>query len=115
MKSTVQDITALQATDELRAVASRYMRVREGGGDLRGEYPLLKAALVAWAAFYPKQAFRVGDRWQLSLDSVGEPFLVRLDPVRLDPVGEHLSKTKGTCVPNMARRKNRAATKGGAA
>ena len=110
MRLIDDSMTAERASAELREAADRYLRVRVNGGDLRGEYPLLKAALVTWTAFYPKQAFRIGEYWSLSLDCVGEPFLLRLDPATAPG-----SKTKGTCVPNMAHRKNKAKAKGGAA
>lgn len=103
----IRDMTAEQATIELRRVAERYLRVRLNGGDLRPEYPALRDALRDWTNFHPKQAMNIDGRWRLSMDALGEPVLVRLD---LDYGAR--SKTRGTCVPSAGRGKYNARKKG---
>lgn len=93
--------TAAEAAAELLVVATRYMRVRLGGGDLRPEYPALKRALQRWAIFHPEQAFAGVEGWRMSLGHDGEVMVLEAAGVAYER--KHRRTTK-QCYPRQKER-----------
>lgn len=97
-----------RAEHEMREAVDRYFRVRDNGGDLRPEYPLLRDALREWSRWYPKEVFIVDAYRRLAMSSDGEPIVFE-SPVEASK-GSYSHRATGQCFPRAKRREVKGAT-----